>query len=610
MPSKTKARNKNRAAPSATAAMEGNAVGSTDICCAEELSENSLLFAVAEQNLEKVIDCLSKGHDVQDTPLQGCTPLLLAVKLGNPEIVKVFISHGATCCTPDEKGTTMLHHAAVNGFSEIAHCLVTDGNAKMDQRNQAGCSPLYQAVQHGHTKCVLTFLELQADIEARTRTGATPLYIASDRGNAELVELLLDAGGEANAKTDLEMTPLLVASFNGHREVASTLLSRGVDIEQRGPCGGTALYVAAQEGRRGVAEFLIEQGAKVDAGCEGDLTPSLIAAMQGHTELVQVLLDAQGDVNVRTGKGSTLAIMAARHVRTGVLRALVDLEGPTALDGQNTEGLSAMGASRLGRHADTTAYIESVIAAKKEADLKAWEARMPGLLEELDPPCKKKNKGKSKNKAKKNKKCVTQCTQAVTEDLDNTRDQVPDAQQIAEAMSIPANNLTEEPLPLLEASANDAEASGSPWTQVRRKGLVKPLLAIAPPESPALVPQTRPTSTVSPLGTQPGPVPVTPLSTQSSTPCGGTNSPFGFCTVLPPWPSTPEMWPQLEDGVGATFWSSLPPAMSIDPIDFLTPQKDQANIYYSNSSSNSALTLTKHCQPVFAAPWFVPRLMD
>lgn len=333
MPSKTRTRNKAREVPSASLPTKTDADIPIDVPCSTESCMNSLLLAVAEQNLEKLAECISKGHDLHETPLEGCTPLLLAVKLGNFEMVSMLVQEGASCCSSDENGTTVLHHAAVNGLCKIAKCLVVDGGAVLDQQNLAGCTPFYQAVQHGHIDCVHAFLSLRANIETRTRTGATPLYIAADRGNLELVNLLLNANADANSVTEMQMTPLLVAAFNGHVDVVRAILPRDVDVEQRGPCGGTALYVAAQEGRRHVAELLIGQGAKIDTRCDGDgnLTPSLIASMQGHDDLVRVLLKANADLGVRTGKGSSLSIMAARHGRTNVLKMLVELGGANCL---------------------------------------------------------------------------------------------------------------------------------------------------------------------------------------------------------------------------------------------------------------------------------------
>jgi len=621
--SKARTRNKARTAPTSPGLNKIEAdtpTGTFD----QEPCLNALLLAVAEQNLEKLADCISKGHDLHETPLKGCTPLLLAVKLGNYEMVKLLVQNGASCCSANENGPTVLHHAAVNGLAEIVKCLVEVGGAELDQLNVAGCTPLYQAVQHGHIDCVRAFLTLGAKIEARTGTGATPLYIASDRGNLSLASILLHAGADANVATELQMTPLLVAAFNGHQDVVCLLLAHKVDIEQRGPCGGTALYVAAQEGRRSLAECLLQHGAKVDARCDGDLTPSLIAAMQGHDSLVRLLLEARGDLGVRSEKGSTLAIMAARHGQTNVLKTLVEIGGSKVFDGQNIDGLSASSAAKLGRHPEASSYIKSVAAAQKEADLNAWEANLPGILQELDPPSKKKTKAKSKHKGKANGGCVSKSPGNATVESPDPGRRAEDS-GVADATNAVADDAANVPA-VAECSKSknnkdDKDCVGGGWMQVSRKGIAKPMLAIALPESPSLSSHARPAPMLSPIAPllTPGPVTpmsaqsstVTPMSAQSSTACG-TTSPFGLRSVVPVWPSTPEFWPQFtpakfkEEGLGFSFWPGLPPAMIVDAF----PEKGPSGLCMTeclwNSSPpylnvNSALSIIDHCQSVCVA---------
>jgi len=538
--------------------------------------------------------------------------------------VKLLVQNGASCCDTDANGLTVLHHAAVNGFADVVSCLVVNGKALLDQRNLAGCTPLYQAVQHGNIDCTRALLALGANSRTCTRSGATPLYIASDRGHLSLVNILLDAGADTTVATELKMTPLLVAAFNGHRDVLLSLLSHKVDIEQRGPGGGTALYVAAQEGRSSVAECLLHQGAKVDSRCDGGLTPSLIAAMQGHDGLLRLLLEARSDLSIRSERGSTLAIMAARFGQINCLKTLVDLGGPEVLEGENGEGVSALGASKLGQYNVATSYIQSVFAAKQEADLNAWEASLPGLLKDLDPPSKKKKKGKSKQAGKEHGRRVSekigQATDACSDpeavvacmvDAANADSEVDDATTTTNATNTSSASEADDAENIFPAvgehNETNAEKEGveGPWMQVSRKGIVKPMIAIALPASPARLPQGQPVPMLSPSGTSSTPGPGTPRSPQSSTK-HGTTSPFGLCAVLPAWPSTPEFWPHFDERLDATcFWPSLlpPPAISFDYM----PEKGASGGNLYSDFVNSALSMTGHCQSVYVAPPLVPQ---
>jgi len=270
----------------------------------------------------------------------------------------------------------------------------------LNPRNAAGCTPLYQAVQHGHFECSTYLVATGADIEARTRSGASPLYIAADRGNLELVKMLLEAGADFDVRTDVDMTPFLVAAFNGRLEVLQYLLSCDkVNLEQCGPSGGTALYMAAQEGHMEAAECLLKHGALVDARSEGGLTPSLIATMQGHAKLVALLLQKGGEADISSDKGTTLATMAAQHGQISVLQVLVDLLGAKPLEVPRADGVTALSLAKKGRHKEAAAFIERSIAAQQELEMLAWEASLPDLLQELSPAKPKKAKRTKKAKA-------------------------------------------------------------------------------------------------------------------------------------------------------------------------------------------------------------------
>mmetsp|Transcript_10861 Transcript_10861/g.17928 ORF Transcript_10861/g.17928 Transcript_10861/m.17928 type:complete len:605 (+) Transcript_10861:110-1924(+) len=585
MSPKSSSRNKARATPT-TLAVPSKEPQIPERTCDDELCMSAVLLAVADQSLEKLAKCLSEGHDLQNAALNRCTPLLLAVKLGNLEMVNMLLQHKASVDDVDASGATVLHHAAMNGFVGIANSLVAVGSAVIEQRNKAGCTPLYQAAQHGHIDCVHALLDLGANLEARTRTGATPLYIASDRGNMALMNVLLDAGADANTLTDFQMTPLLVASFNGHRDAVSLLLSRNIDIEQRGPCGGTALYVSAQEGHESVAELLIQRNADVNARCdaESDLTPSLIAAMQGHDKLVRRLLESKSDVGVTTGKGSTLAIIAARHGRTAVLQTLVEFAGPKVLNEKNALGLSALDVSKSGRHTEATNYIKSALEKQKENDLSAWEANLEDILEELDPP----NKKRSKAKAKRKRKSATNCTRE--DEFSGVVELPADCANSQQArLSQTVNNLADDAESLLQCGA---EVDINKNQDVERTSIVKPIHIDLLLESPAGASSQHPIPLLSPICDLLSAGSLTP---KPATPCE-TSSPFGLRTVLPIWPSTPESWP------------SLPPADSLDLIDMPPLGKAQSGTNISDFLlppwySNSALGMADYSHSVFMASW-------
>jgi len=360
-------------------------------------------------------------------------------------------------------------------------------------------------------------------------------------------------------------------------------LRSSVTVQRLSFAPSRTVSIAAQEGRHGVAELLIQEGAIVDDRCDGDLTPSLIAAMQGHGELVRLLLEGRADIGVRTGKGSMLVSMAARHGRTDVLKVLVEMGGTDVLDAQNTEGLSALAVSKAGRHREATGYIQTVLAAKRRADLIAWEEKLPDLLQELDPPSRSKTKAKSRRKGKVTTRTVCELTRpscsAEAEATNFHSSEQAGAVHERESDTCGKNNVnaTED----CDEKLQDSGLGEELWVQVKGNGVIEPVIAIVSHESPALVPKVQPSPMLSPMASFSVTGPITPMSAQSSTPCV-TASPFGLRSVLPPWPSTPESWPRHDEGLGCTYWPGLPPAVNLD--------------------------VAGHCQSVFGVPWWPHQL--
>lgn len=271
--------------------------------------------------------------------------------------------------------------------------------------------------------------------------------------------------------------------------------------------------------------------------------------------------------------------------------------------------MTVLGASKLGRHTETTNYIKQALASQREADLSAWEANLPEILQELDPPCKKKTKSKSKQKGKAaGRDAGTSLRHAavIVPDIHCHVEETPST----DVLNIGTDAAEEVHVDIRSAAKpycerrEDEHCVEGPWKQVRRKGTAKPVLAIAPPESPASSSQGRPMPNTSPIGSPSAFGPVTPMSAQSLTPCGMT-SPFGLSSVVPFWPSTPESWPHFEDGLSAHFLPYLPPA-AVDMGASTVPEKTYTGSYIQDTCLfplhlNSSSSVAACCQSIFVA---------
>merc|ERR550532_3261799 len=137
---------------------------------------------------------------------EGCSPLFIACKRGNVEIVEYLMS----LC-----------------------------NADLEQRG------LY---------------EVQDD---RSVHNVTPLWCASVAGKADVVAVLVKYNADVNSMSDTGSTPVRSACFMTHLSIVRLLVENGADIQKPNQNGGTCLINSVQSVE--LCEFLLRNGAFVNA---------------------------------------------------------------------------------------------------------------------------------------------------------------------------------------------------------------------------------------------------------------------------------------------------------------------------------------------------------
>jgi len=137
---------------------------------------------------------------------EGCSPLFIACKKGNVEIVEYLVS----MCS-----------------------------ANLEQRG------LY---------------EVQDD---RSVHNVTPLWCASVAGKFRVVDVLVRYGADVNSMSDTGSTPVRSACFMTHLDIVKLLVNNNADIQKPNFNGGTCLINSVQSVE--LCEFLLRNGAEVNA---------------------------------------------------------------------------------------------------------------------------------------------------------------------------------------------------------------------------------------------------------------------------------------------------------------------------------------------------------
>ncbi|CAF0738544.1 unnamed protein product [Brachionus calyciflorus] len=100
----------------------------------------------------------------------------------------------------ENRGTSVLHLAALSDNDFLIKHLLEKENANLEEGDKKKQTPLHCAAKVGANNAILCLIENGADKEARDYLGRTPLYLAAEYGQEEIVKLLLEKGCEVNVK--------------------------------------------------------------------------------------------------------------------------------------------------------------------------------------------------------------------------------------------------------------------------------------------------------------------------------------------------------------------------------------------------------------------------
>uniref|UniRef100_A0A3B4XST9 Ankyrin 3 n=1 Tax=Seriola lalandi dorsalis TaxID=1841481 RepID=A0A3B4XST9_SERLL len=306
-------------------------------------SNASYLRAARAGNLEKVLDYLKSGVEINICNQNGLNALHLASKEGHVEVVAELLKLGAAVDAATKKGNTALHIASLAGQTEVVKELVTNG-ANVNAQSQNGFTPLYMAAQENHLEVVRFLLENSASQSMATEDGFTPLAVALQQGHDQVVSLLL----ENDTKGKVRLPALHIAARKDDTKAAALLLQNDHNADVESKSGFTPLHIAAHYGNINVATLLLNRGAAVDFMARNDITPLHVAAKRGNSNMVKLLLDRGSKIDAKTKDGLTPLHCGARSGHEQVVEILLDRGAPILSKTKN--GLSPLHMATQGDH--------------------------------------------------------------------------------------------------------------------------------------------------------------------------------------------------------------------------------------------------------------------
>jgi len=295
---------------------------SMDICNAIQNGNKNRVKRVVEEHKNLIHTIINKAY------LNNWTPLHVAARKGNLEIVTYLIKNDADPNVKTKKGWTPLHIAADKGHVKTVTYLIKN-DADPNAKTKTGWTPLHVAAKKGHVEIVTYLIKNDANPNIKNKTGLTPLHIAAKEGHVKTVAYLIKNGADPNAKTKIGWTPLHFAAKEGQLEVVAHLIkNNGINPNAKTKTGWTPLHSAADKGRLEIVAYLIkDNGIDPNVKTKRGWTPLHFAADKGHVKTVAYLIEHGADIHAKTKTGWTSLHSAADKGQLEIVAYLINNNG-------------------------------------------------------------------------------------------------------------------------------------------------------------------------------------------------------------------------------------------------------------------------------------------